>query len=326
MKSETTRLAEYSRHRIVEGILFTIVVVLTFLTVAGFLGKWNWLFNLVEQFRLQYAIAAIVMCVASLRKAQHFSALGAALVLSMNIYGMAPKLAMAGAEADETGKLVLMNLLYDNDRPQEVIEFLRREDSDVVVLLEAASQWEPYLQQLEDLYPYQTKCDGKAGIFVCLAILSKRRWIEASAGWRKPEGPAMAVARFGGEEPMTVIGIHMYRPTTPSDSLQQSRQFAILADDLKHLEGPLVVAGDFNSTPWTGKFSDFVRQSGLRRLTSGLSGTWPVPIARVGLAIDHVLVSNAFAASSVETGPSVGSDHLSLITTIRVSPAALTQR
>jgi len=76
------------------------------------------------------------------------------------------------------------------------------------------------------------------------------------------------------------------------------------------IKGPVIVAGDFNLTPWSYLFKKFKRQSNLNPVT-GKHPTWPAN--RVNLAqfpIDHIFVSSGIKARSVSAGPRVGSDHL----------------
>jgi endonuclease/exonuclease/phosphatase (EEP) superfamily protein YafD len=78
---------------------------------------------------------------------------------------------------------------------------------------------------------------------------------------------------------------------------------------------PLLIAGDFNTTPHSPHFTDLINRSGLRSAALGRhwAPTWPTFFMPAGIQIDHVLVSDGVAVKRFETGPAVGSDHLPII-------------
>jgi endonuclease/exonuclease/phosphatase (EEP) superfamily protein YafD len=82
----------------------------------------------------------------------------------------------------------------------------------------------------------------------------------------------------------------------------------------------VVVIGDFNSTPWSGRFREFLHQTDLRNSQRGfgLQPTWhaslPSPLM---IAIDHCLHSKSIATVKRATGSNIGSDHLPLFVELR---------
>ncbi len=85
---------------------------------------------------------------------------------------------------------------------------------------------------------------------------------------------------------------------------------------------PLIVAGDFNLTPWSPRFPAVLSASGLKLADTGSiwPHTWPAPsgwfyggLVVRGFPIDHILVSRHFALLAARRGPDIGSDHLPVI-------------
>src|SRR5690606_4243176 len=108
---------------------------------------------------------------------------------------------------------------------------------------------------------------------------------------------------------------------------RQVSQFAELRAALAAVEGPLVLAGDFNSTPWSYAMRDFEQRTGLQRHTRNLS-TFPnrFLIRRMFetlpfLPLDHVFGSDAVLVHEVWAGGDTGSDHLPVFATFSVSPS-----
>src|SRR5690606_20946422 len=93
-----------------------------------------------------------------------------------------------------------------------------------------------------------------------------------------------------------------------------------LRDALATVEPPLILAGDFNSTPWSYALRSFVAESGLIRHTYNRPtfpklwhylGDWrPTPSF---LPIDHVMTRGGIAIHHMTTGQPSGSDHLPII-------------
>jgi endonuclease/exonuclease/phosphatase (EEP) superfamily protein YafD len=71
---------------------------------------------------------------------------------------------------------------------------------------------------------------------------------------------------------------------------------------------PVVMAGDFNATPWSAGWS-VVQQAGLSRATP-LRPTWPAHAGIPALIpIDHIAASAHWVVRNSRRGPAIGSDH-----------------
>ena len=78
---------------------------------------------------------------------------------------------------------------------------------------------------------------------------------------------------------------------------------------------PLVVAGDFNVTPYSPYFRDWLAASGLTDSRRGrtLSVSWPATLPWFGIPIDHVAVNDGFTIVSHRRLPDFGSDHYGVV-------------
>ena len=84
---------------------------------------------------------------------------------------------------------------------------------------------------------------------------------------------------------------------------------------------PTIIVGDFNITPWSPYFNDFIQRSELLDTRKGLGvyPTWPKQIFPLMIPIDHGLVSSDIKLHSFNRGPNFGSDHLPLILNVSIS-------
>ena len=115
--------------------------------------------------------------------------------------------------------------------------------------------------------------------------------------------------------PVTVLGVHLNWPLGPRNSQFRNEELAGVVAFSKAQQEPLIVAGDFNLTPWSEYFSDALDESGLHDSARGfgLARTWPAQFAPLGIRIDHCLISSEWRSRRVNVGPSLGSDHLPVV-------------
>jgi endonuclease/exonuclease/phosphatase (EEP) superfamily protein YafD len=128
-------------------------------------------------------------------------------------------------------------------------------------------------------------------------------------------------ARLGGS--LTVIGTHLHRPSR--DPWLHPRQKSALAALMRRIDGPLILAGDLNSSPWSNAFRRLRAATGL--VPAGiLTPSWPAwPLALPQVALDHILASPDLTVAAAGTGSAVGSDHLPVWARLERGPAVLDQ-
>ncbi|MGH6992688.1 MAG: endonuclease/exonuclease/phosphatase family protein, partial [Caulobacteraceae bacterium] len=170
------------------------------------------------------------------------------------------------------------------------------------------------------LYPFQTSCRPRP---TCTTLILSKSPPEASGVFPTPDGNPLhsgAWASFGtGAGAFTVAATHLTWPFPPG---RQQSQADRLAGELKRFDrSSLILAGDFNSTPWSFTLRRLDDQLGLVRRTHALF-SWPVRTYgrrhRLSspfpfLPIDQVYAGDSWKTVSVKLGPTLGSDHLPVI-------------
>jgi len=115
----------------------------------------------------------------------------------------------------------------------------------------------------------------------------------------------------------SVVSAHLDWPTRRD----QAAQMAVLAEILDHYPTDrLILAGDFNLTPWSFTLRRFDVRVGMERRDRALF-SWPVrlfpkaplswPLAL--LPIDHLYAGEAWRTVSIRRGPRLGSDHYPIV-------------
>jgi endonuclease/exonuclease/phosphatase (EEP) superfamily protein YafD len=232
------------------------------------------------------------------------------------VRGTGPK---APANAAGQLKVVQFNTWYRNRETDRIVAWLAKEDPDIAVLEETNA---PLRHAVIATGRWRVDCDSCE-----VMILSKRPPIETGAPKvaTAADGPLNRATFRDARGVFTVIGVHY---TWPTDPLRQQPQEQRLLDTIaKFPRGRTIVAGDFNSAPWSFARRRWDRLFALPRRDRALF-SFPSPVSdhfhwlgRVQfLAIDHVYAGPDWATVSVKRGPALGSDHRPVVVTL--APAA----
>lgn len=229
----------------------------------------------------------------------------------------------------ETGQsltltIVTHNLWVANADPEETIASLLASRADVLVLEEANGRMGPYLSRLEQVYPFGNHCPTGCDVVIRSKwpLATRVRW-RLRDGHGQPYGPGLMQTRvlLPDGQSFPLLGIHLPHPTPPGP---QRDRIAALGAALATMDRQrMILAGDFNLTPWA-RAMNFMEQSvaPLRRVTRAsfsfparIDGfVWPAPL----LPIDHVWAGPGWETLSTERLPATGSDHYPLRVRLRL--------
>lgn len=267
-------------------------------------------FDLFSQFALQFMmliVASLAGLASRWRKPVIAAAVFAAMILAYGAWPHAASALTGEASAPRASaralKVAHFNMWLPNRHLADLKAEILRLDADVIVLVEVSNSAAAMLSEVKGAYPHQYICHESS---VChLAILSRvpLRDMGYKAGWK---GPPMVRAALGGRfDGITVFGIHTTRFPHSRAQLRQARG---LAEELRKVQGPVIVMGDFNATPASRVTQTVAEQGGMRRLTS--LPTWPAQFWLPQVAIDHVFASPQISVLRPQTiGRPSGSDH-----------------
>jgi endonuclease/exonuclease/phosphatase (EEP) superfamily protein YafD len=217
---------------------------------------------------------------------------------------------IAAAALPATSLRVYAHNVWDEHPDLKQLETaLQAVEADVLVLIEVDPTKQPLLQRLSARYPYSVSCANRKGC--ATAVLSRFPILAGGAEMVRYDGPPVAWARIDatarGLGAVTVMGTHVHRPTR--DPMLHVRQMQALIGLIQSVKGPLILAGDFNASPWSASYRRLLKATRLDA-TGHLLPTWPMrPAALPQFAIDHILVSKDLAATRNGAGSATGSDH-----------------
>lgn len=262
------------------------------------------------------AAGLLVLFLLSLSLRTHYLSLASGGLLVMALLAFGPTQSGAAHQTSQDAKrfmrITTFNLQGKSSlHLQKVKAFLAETDPDAVILEEVRWKHEEFLKHMKAPYPYQAGGHG-------LVILSKHAIVDKGRIDRTDE-PCWrslivnwARLNVNGTQ-VDLVGTHMARPFYP---IQQETDFETLTSFVLSRTGPVIIAGDFNATPWTHKIKQFSAETGLARLNT-FAPTWParwktLPLLPL-LPIDNIFVSPHLAKIDLSIGPRLDSDHLPVI-------------
>lgn len=299
--------------RSVSGLSNTVVIGLI---VGGLLplgaSLW-WPFELLSHFRLQYLALAVLALVLVCATRRPRLALALMFTMIVNALPLLPYTGFASVGAselsDSAGFSVLnINVNASNPEHDRILDALRASRADVIMLIELSHELEMRLESLDDVYPYQALFPehGNFGI----GLLSTRPFNQVTEFELGPTTAIEAAIELDGKR-LGLLAVHTWPPMNAGMAATRSAQLDALAQRAARTEGPLVICGDLNLSPYSPYFRRLLEQSGAADTRAGRwpGISWPTSMPLLGIPIDHCLTRGNLAAIGIKRLNSVGSDH-----------------
>lgn len=259
----------------------------------------------------------------ALGRSKLIAALGVAGLL-VHVVWAAPLFVPNQAQGAGDRKLTVLsaNLEYGNGDPATIVRLVREHDVDVVTLVELTEDAMPGIQAagLDRLLPYRYAVPGPP--------------TPAGSGiWSRyplSGGHKLEPARFHnlqatldtGDQRLTVVAAHPFPPVGPDGHQLWTRDFGTLRSALVDVDGPAIVAGDFNATQDhlpLRQLEDLGYVDATDRAGAGLVLTWPagsrIPTV---LALDHVLLKGEIGVERFERLRVPNTDHYAVLAELRL--------
>lgn len=206
-------------------------------------------------------------------------------------------------------EVLSFNVLASNDRGGEIVRYIAESAPDIAVIMESNGIL-PHLTGLAQAFPGRAGCraDGRD----CdLMIFSRTPITEARTIELDPfERLRLVVAKTSVRgQSVTVVGLHLSKPYFDEAAYVELYH---VRNVLRTLEGPIILAGDFNSAAWSSAVASFARQSDLVP-PPYYPATWPVRFGVLGVPIDNMFTRGNAVIGSIEgLQDTFGSNHRGL--------------
>lgn len=280
-------------------------------------------FDTPSHFRLHFAAALLLAClVLVLAGAWRWMVAGLAIVgvsafltqpylPTLDSFAARAASDVAEPQADEISVLQL-NIRFNNRTVERTTKVVLEARPDFVLLQEITRNNEAVLSQLQQAYPHQWFCHRRG--IGSVAILSRYPFAEhQKSTCLQTRGFAQAMVQLG-DRTLSLASFHSRWPFPAS----QPRQMQVLRDAFEGLAHPLVLAGDFNSAPWSAAVQRAARWT-RTKTAEGVVMTWgsPFPLIRdligASLPIDQIMYSPELVLQERVVLEDVGSDHYPIL-------------
>ncbi|MDZ4760943.1 MAG: endonuclease/exonuclease/phosphatase family protein [Alphaproteobacteria bacterium] len=266
--------------------------------------------------------------------------LGAWIILALDLRTVMMVRASFQSGSEFEVSIAELNVWDFNPEPAETIRWLKETDADIFVLVEARESFMRDLMQAVPDYPTVVTCASRPYCGVAIVSRFEGRLLDGGA-WQSGDlsrphatGNEIATAavellvpgKGGPGRTLKIVGVHLDREGLSRVAHDDIEQLLQQVDAVAETPADaLVVAGDFNASPWSPELRHFVTMSGLSR-TSVWAPTWPSfdgpflsGLPTLMLAVDGVHAGCGVTLGAIETGPHVGSDHRSLLARIMLT-------
>ena len=292
-------------------------VVVSAAAVAGFAGAWWWGFDLLSNFRPQYAVVATLLGLALIAGKWRRTGLVVLLVGLLNavlvgLLWMSPPDVPVSEDASFT--VMSFNVHASNEARAGVFDYIGRTRPDVVFLHETTRLWEEAAVAAD--LGYEIYSVGQPGLIFSTMVLAPPGAEFEGFGFATAEPRAVEVVIDVGGRDVKLLGVHPLSPITAERAALRNAQLSWAADWAANSNGAYLVTGDLNATQWSQAWRSLVSATGMVDSTRGfgLQPSFPMdgnPLVRV--QIDHLLHSPDLVTLDRRLGPRLGSDHAPLI-------------
>ena len=241
-----------------------------------------------------------------------FYALVASAGFTQMALALAPSTTPKAPDSGQAVSVISFNILgWNRDNGARIADFLIAANPDVVFIQEA-QPLRPYLSRLDKQFPYRIGCGRYVSRCDSMLLsrhrLSEPNYYQPQARW--PHRFYTTHARINGQT-VTLAAMHL---TKAEFGEAQLNELAAAGKEIARHDGPVIVAGDFNTAPWAPHLVRFLDDTGLRRALIE-PATWPGErgvLNNFGLPIDHIFVRDGAIDTLATLPDSFGSNHRGL--------------
>ncbi len=308
------------------GGLFHLISLLTiFLSLISAISSQNHYMDLISHLKQPLFFSALIFGLLSLWYQRWLLLSGLSAALIVNTCFLLPwyldrsQSVNQSTDQTETVKIFHANLLSSNSNDQALLNQIDSEKPDLLLLQEVSPEWEKALRPLTKAYPH-FKIHSRPDNFG-IAILS-RLPLETldERDWGKVGVPSFLVRFRVQSIPVHLAYTHPLPPINKEYYRLRNIQLDAMLKEVSDIATPIIVAGDLNLSMWSSYYPK-LETAGLTNVRKGFGilPTWPATLSPLGLPIDHILISKQLHAITVKNGDNIDSDHLPLLSEIRLN-------
>lgn len=289
--------------------------------LASYFGELNLLFELASHFRVQFCILFFFFTLIFIAGRKKIESTVSILFLIGNIalvypYYQNSTTKIDGADSSSQLKILQLNCQGGlNSRFDRTIKLVNETKPDIVGLSEITPSWQTALDKGMQDFPHRIVEPHLGGIAIYSKLPLKDAQIKYTGKIKRPRITARIIKN---NQDTLVVLAHPVIPILYGNL--RNEELAIISNEIKNYNGPAILFGDLNCTPFSHYFQKLLKETNLHdtELGFGIVPTWSARWFIKLFPIDHCLVSKQFETIDRKTYGSVGSDHYPVLVKLRV--------
>lgn len=221
--------------------------------------------------------------------------------------------AAKGFNTDQLLGIYISNVLQDNDNYQLTLDNIKKYNPDLIITTETDSVWQQQLSPLHEEYPYRIAVpqSNLYGMHVFSKLPLKDNEVRYLIEPDIPSIHTRLQLRNGTWMNLFIMHPRPPAPGEADDTEERDAEIITVAKEAVKLDGPVIVAGDFNDVAWSATSKRFKKVSGLLdpRLGRGFYSTYNAKNPLFRWPLDHIFHSPHFVLNKLERAKKVNSDH-----------------
>jgi endonuclease/exonuclease/phosphatase (EEP) superfamily protein YafD len=221
----------------------------------------------------------------------------------------------AGRDKGEAIRLLTCNVKMSNDSHAALADEIRRNDPDIIVLMEIDDTWLAALREVLDGWPHRVEQpqDNSYG----MVLASRLPLDHTSVSCLLTDGVPSIVTTMTTPEgrQFRLYSIHPEPPVPHRGTEGRDGETALVALKVRDETVPVIVTGDLNDVAWSRTTRRFRRISRLldprigRKVFSTFDARYPL----IRWPLDHLFHSPEFRLAGMHRLPACGSDHFPVL-------------
>lgn len=290
-----------------KGILSSLVLLALGIQSSTFLASQHWIFELSTHFPYYYVLIGSAILAGLLKNRMWRHAVVMVMLVSINLAALGPYFPTQRAQ-DGNFKLMSSNVLRSNPTPGSVKTVVEAEKPDLLLLVESTVD---YSEGFPD-YPFFHQTEERSAMGMAMLSKEPATFETIYLAGRPAIHASVSIKGIKTE----IIGIHPPPPVSAAYAAERNAALNELDLYMEEIKNPVIVLGDFNITPWSPYYKEFMERTPLKdaRLHFGLKNSWQtLRWWTPKIPIDHILVDPSFYVTRFKTANVPGSDHRAVI-------------
>lgn len=294
--------------------LIAAITALSFADRLGLGGVAGWMFDLLSHWPRHLALAGILVGAIAIWRRAHAAGVTALAAGAINLALLIGTGGFATPQPPpENARLIRIasaNVHRSMPALEKLAQLAHDYHADIVALYEVPDELQPAdMARLFPNLPTHVLPSKRANGWPLIrrSMLAAREMHVGSTMMFDGSHGVIITGELSGAQ---IVTTHPPSPGEPGLMRDRDQQLAAVGASID-AHRPFIIAGDFNSTPWSRIYGTV---PGTRAGDPRFEGTFPLG-GPIGLPIDHIRFGGGLILTDYRAGPAIGSDHLPLFAT-----------